>query len=99
MIPKLQDEAREKALQEHPQWCYDPEREAILRDFVFKDFEIAFNFMTQVAQAADEQDHHPEWFNVYNKVNVLLTTHDCQGLSARDFKLAKVMDTVFDSLS
>ena len=99
MIPKLQDEAREKALQELPQWRYDPERDAILRDFVFKDFEIAFNFMTQVAQAADEQDHHPEWFNVYNKVNVLLTTHDCQGLSARDFKLAKVMDTVFDSLS
>ncbi len=99
MILKLQDDAREKALQEHSQWCYDPDRDAILRDFVFKDFKKAFMFMTQVAQAADEQDHHPEWFNVYNKVNVLLTTHDCQGLSARDFKLAKVMDAVFDSLS
>ena len=99
MIPKLQDEAREKALQEHPHWCHDPERDAILRDFVFKDFKTAFAFMTQVAQAADEQDHHPEWFNVYNKVNVLLTTHDCQGLSQRDFKLAKVMDAAFLALS
>ena len=99
MILKLQDEAREKALQEHPHWGHDPERDAILRNFVFEDFKTAFDLMTQVAQAADEQDHHPEWFNVYNKVNVLLTTHDCQGLSKRDFKLAKVMDAAFLSLS
>ena len=95
MISKLQDEAREKAFRDLTEWDYDQKRDAITRHFQFTDFKTAFAFMTQVAQAAEEQDHHPEWFNVYNKVEVLLTTHDCQGLSSRDIRLAKTMNELF----
>ena len=94
MIPKLQDEAREKALKALPDWCYDKDRDAIVRHFQFSDFKAAFAFMTRVAEAAEAQDHHPEWFNVYNKVEVLLTTHDCQGLSERDLQLARTIDVL-----
>ena len=96
MISKLQDEAREKALKDLPDWRYDKEREAIVRHFQFSDFKAAFAFMTRVAEAAEAQDHHPEWFNVYNKVEVLLTTHDCQGLSERDLRLAQTMNALFE---
>ncbi len=95
MISKLQDEAREKALQDLPGWAYDRKRDAITRHFQFADFKTAFTFMSQVAKAAEDQDHHPEWFNVYNKVDVLLTTHDCEGLSMRDIRLAKTMNEFF----
>ncbi len=94
MIPKLQGEAREKALKALPDWCYDKDRDAIVRHFQFSDFKAAFAFMTRVAEAAEAQDHHPEWFNVYNKVEVLLTTHDCQGLSERDLQLARTIDVL-----
>ena len=60
----------------------------------FKDFNQAFGFMTRVALKADKMDHHPEWFNVYNRVEVTLSTHDCSGLSQNDIKLAKFMDEV-----
>ena len=61
---------------------------------VFKDFNQAFGFMTRVALKADKMDHHPEWFNVYNRVEVTLSTHDCSGLSQNDIKLAIFMDEV-----
>jgi 4a-hydroxytetrahydrobiopterin dehydratase len=82
-----------------PQWRCDAAREAIRRDFVFADFAQAFAFMTRVALAAEKLDHHPEWCNVYNRVQVTLTTHDCGGLSARDFELARVADAANAALA
>jgi 4a-hydroxytetrahydrobiopterin dehydratase len=67
-------------------------RDAISKEFRFKDFNRAFAFMTRAAMKAEKMDHHPEWFNVYNKVQVTLATHDVDGLSDKDFKLAKFMD-------
>lgn len=64
------------------------------KKYTFEDFKEAFAFMTRVAKLADEQDHHPEWFNVYDKVEVHLSTHDVGGISERDFRLAHAMDSV-----
>ena len=75
-------------------WTATPDREAIQKSYKFKDFNAAFGFMTRVALAADKADHHPEWFNVYNKVDVVLTTHEADGVTARDVALAKFMDAV-----
>lgn len=72
-------------------------RDAIYKEFLFTNFNQAFGFMTQVALMAEKMDHHPEWFNVYNKVKVTLSSHDVNGLSARDVKLASFMDTVAKS--
>lgn len=69
-------------------------RDAIKKLFVFKDFNEAFGFMTRIALKADKMDHHPEWFNVYNRVEVTLSTHECQGLSERDVKLATFIEEV-----
>ena len=63
-------------------------RDAIYREFIFKDFNEAFGFMSRVALRADKVDHHPEWFNVYNKVQITLATHDCGGISSRDVSMA-----------
>ena len=67
-------------------------RDAIQKTFKFKDFNEAFGFMTRVAIRADQLDHHPEWFNVYNRVEVLLTTHDADGVTELDLTLARFMD-------
>ncbi|XP_065828265.1 pterin-4-alpha-carbinolamine dehydratase-like [Oscarella lobularis] len=69
-------------------------RDAIHKDFAFKDFNEAFGFMTRVALKAEKMDHHPEWFNVYNKVQITLSTHECQGLSMRDINMAKFIEEV-----
>ena len=76
-------------------WQYDGERSAISRSFKFADFANAFAFMTQVAITADKRDHHPEWFNVYNRVDITLTTHDIHGLSQRDIDLARYCDDAY----
>ncbi|VDD85190.1 unnamed protein product [Enterobius vermicularis] len=68
---------------------------AIQKNFNFKNFNEAFGFMTRVAIYADKINHHPEWFNVYNKVDVTLTTHSANGLSELDFKMAKFMDGIY----
>lgn len=73
-------------------WTAAEGREAIVKAFRFKDFNEAFGFMTRVALAAERLDHHPEWFNVYNRVDVLLTTHDADGVTDLDLALAKIMD-------
>ena len=92
MIRKLEPEQVRDALASLPQWTHDATRGAIHRSFVFADFGEAFAFMTRIALAAERADHHPEWFNVYNKVIVDLTTHDAGGISALDFDLARAMD-------
>lgn len=76
-------------------WAHDTERGGVLtREFQFKDFVQAFGFMAQVALHAERMNHHPEWFNVYNRVNVTLTTHDVDGLSAKDIEMATLMNRI-----
>ncbi len=88
----LDEESRASALAGLPGWTYDAQAKGIVRTFRFRDFSEAFGFMTRVALAAEKADHHPEWRNVWNRVDVLLTTHDAGGLTARDVALATVID-------
>lgn len=75
-------------------WAIAPDhKDAIAKTYRFADFNAAFGFMTRVARKADKLDHHPEWFNVYNRVEVLLTTHDADGVTELDVQLAKFMDS------
>ena len=94
MVAKLTTAEREAALKELGEWEAARNGEAIQRSFKFKNFSEAWGFMARVALLAESQDHHPEWFNVYNKVDITLSTHDCGGLSARDVKLAKSIDAL-----
>lgn len=80
------------ALSQLTGWQAVEGRDAIAKSFRFKDFNAAFGFMTCVALEAEKRDHHPEWFNVYNRVEVVLTTHDADGVSALDVALAQFMD-------
>ncbi|KAL7013842.1 hypothetical protein ACKWTF_015611 [Chironomus riparius] len=96
-MSKLTDEQRTSLLQpllNSNGWSMVEGRDAIYREFLFKNFNEAFGFMTRVALLADKMDHHPEWFNVYNKVQVTMSTHDCGGLSERDVKLANFMNEI-----
>lgn len=92
----LTDEARAEALDTLDEWDYDDARDAIVRKFLFADFSAAFAFMTRVALLADKADHHPEWSNVWNRVEIVLTTHDAGGLSHRDVALAEAIDALVD---
>ena len=94
MIEQLDEDERAAALDALDEWDYDEARDAITRQFLFADFVDAFGFMTRVAILAEKADHHPEWSNVYNRVDVLLTTHDARGLSVRDVALAKAIDAL-----
>jgi 4a-hydroxytetrahydrobiopterin dehydratase len=94
MIAKLSATERNDALKELSHWQPVNEGAAIQRSLKFKNFSEAWGFMARVALLAESQDHHPEWFNVYNKVDITLSTHDCGGLSARDVKLAKAIDAL-----
>jgi len=80
------------ALQNLPGWIAVDDRDAIQKTFLFADFNAAFGFMTQVALLAEKMDHHPEWSNVYNRVVVVLTTHDANGVTDLDVRLAQFMD-------
>jgi len=75
-------------------WSAAPDKDAIVKTFKFADFNAAFGFMTRAALMADKLDHHPEWFNVYNKVEVTLATHDADGVTELDVTLAAFMDEV-----
>jgi 4a-hydroxytetrahydrobiopterin dehydratase len=92
MIKTLTSAERAELAQKLPDWHPAPGQDALVRAFKFKDFVEAFGFMTQIALLAEKMDHHPEWSNVYNRVEILLTTHDCSGLSARDVTLAQAID-------
>jgi 4a-hydroxytetrahydrobiopterin dehydratase len=94
MVARLTDEPRAESLTALPGWSYDGERDAITRRFTFADFSQAFAFMTRVALLAEKADHHPEWSNVWNRVDILLTTHDAGGLSVRDIQMAKAIDAL-----
>lgn len=96
MIEQLSEAERAEALDGLPDWDFDEGRDAITRSFAFADFVEAFGFMTRVALLAEKADHHPEWSNVWNRVEILLTTHDAGGLSPRDIELAQAIDALID---
>lgn len=89
---KLSRDARQAALARLSGWSETPGRDAITKTFMFKDFNAAFGFMTRAALVAEKLDHHPEWLNVYRTVQVTLSTHDADGLTDLDVKLAEAMD-------
>ncbi|KAL1922412.1 uncharacterized protein VTP21DRAFT_9951 [Calcarisporiella thermophila] len=97
---KLTEEERRVELQPllACKWAMVEGRDAIKKTFLFKNFNEAFGFMTRIALAADKCDHHPEWFNVYNRVEVTWSTHDCSGLSMRDVESARFCDQVYSTL-
>lgn len=92
MAERLTAEARAQALAELAGWSDVDGREAIAKTFQFKTFNQAFGFMTRVALKAEQMNHHPEWFNVYNRVDVTLATHDAGGVTDLDAKLAAFMN-------
>ena len=94
MVEKLSLEARAEALAKLTGWSDVKGRDAIEKSFAFPDFNAAFAFMARVAMQAEKQDHHPEWFNVYNRVDVTLATHDAGGVSIRDVRLAEFMNEI-----
>ena len=94
MTVKLAGKARTQALSSIKSWKKVRGRDAIQKSFRFADFNEAWGFMTRVAMAAEKSDHHPEWSNVYNKVEIVLSTHDAGGLSEKDVALAKVIDSI-----
>lgn len=92
MIEKLSTDVRQKTLAGLEGWREVEGRDAIVKQFQFKDFNAAFGWMSRVALLAEKMDHHPEWFNVYNKVNVTLATHEADGVTSRDVKMAQAMN-------
>lgn len=94
MAAKLTQDQTEIALARLPGWTHASDRNAITKRFQFKNFAQAFGWMTQIALAAEKMDHHPEWFNVYRRVDVTLSTHDAGGLTNLDVELASIMNTI-----
>lgn len=93
-VRQLNEDERASWLDALDEWALAREGKAIARTFEFKDFSEAFAFMARVALIAEKRDHHPEWFNVYNRVEITLTTHDADGLSLRDVNMAKDIDAL-----
>jgi 4a-hydroxytetrahydrobiopterin dehydratase len=93
-IPRLTDAERDAALADLPEWTLRADGLAIEKRFKFADFSEAFGFMTRAALHAEKADHHPEWSNVYNRVEVTLTTHDAGGLSQRDVNMARAIEAL-----
>jgi 4a-hydroxytetrahydrobiopterin dehydratase len=94
MVTKLSPDARAAGLAALPAWREVDGRDAISRSLRFADFNVAFGFMTRVALVAETMGHHPEWFNVYNRVDITLSTHDAGGLSPLDLQLAAAIDRI-----
>lgn len=97
MIPRLNAEQKAALVEQFPAWELIASPEAIRRTFLFGNFREAFDFMTKVGLVADQTDHHPEWTNVYNRVDILLTTHDADGLSERDVSMVQSIDDIYAS--
>ena len=91
-MKKLDAKNRAAAVKKLKGWKDVKGRDAITKKFEFENFNEAFGFMTRVALLADKMDHHPEWFNVYNKLDVTLSTHDAGGVTDNDIKMAKAMN-------
>jgi 4a-hydroxytetrahydrobiopterin dehydratase len=94
MAKRLTDAERADLGTAVPGWALAPDRDAIRREFKFKDFNQAWGFMTRVALAAEKMDHHPDWSNVWNKVQIELSTHDFGGLSDNDVRLAQAINKI-----
>jgi 4a-hydroxytetrahydrobiopterin dehydratase len=94
MVTKLNATDRATALKTLPAWADIAGRDAIRRELRFTDFNAAFGFMARVAMMAEKLDHHPEWSNTYNRVEIVLSTHDAGGVSARDVALARFIDSI-----
>ena len=92
MTEKLTGAARDTAIRDLNGWAEVPGRDAIIKTFTFKDFNAAFGFMGRAALKAEKMDHHPEWYNIYNRVEVTLATHDAGGVTQKDIDLAAFMD-------
>ena len=93
-MPKLDRAELEEALSALPHWSHDEGRGGLARSFRFRDFGEAFAFMTRVALEAEKADHHPDWSNVWNRVDIFLTTHSAGGLTERDVALARRIDEI-----
>jgi 4a-hydroxytetrahydrobiopterin dehydratase len=94
MVERLTGAARKAALKELHGWIEADDRDAIRKTYHFSTFTEAWGFMSQVALIAEKMNHHPEWFNVYNRVEIILTTHDAGGLSGLDVRLAHLIDEI-----
>ena len=94
MSERLVGAARHAAINGLPGWAEVEKRDAIKKTFHFATFSEAWGFMSRVALVAEKMDHHPEWFNVYNRVEIVLSSHDVSGLSARDVKLAQAIEAL-----
>lgn len=97
MAERLDGTQRAAALAQLRGWSLAKDREAIQKLFKFKDFNAAFGFMARAALVAERMDHHPEWCNVYNRIDVTLSTHDVGGLTRLDIELAAAMDAIAES--
>lgn len=93
MVSKLSSEEIKRELSKLKDWSLSDDSNSIVKNFKFNDFNDAWGFMNRVALLAEKMDHHPEWFNVYNRVEVTLTTHDADGVSERDIKMASAMNS------
>ncbi len=96
MVDRLKDPQIEDALKSLEGWTRAKNRHAIEKSFKFKNFSQAWGFMSRIALLAEKMDHHPEWSNIYNRVDITLTTHDASGVSERDIKMAEKIDTYFE---
>ena len=99
MPDRLEGLRRQEALNSLPDWQTQTDRAAIARPLMFEDFNSAFSFMAKIAMKAEAMNHHPEWSNVYNRLEIVLTSHDVDGLSERDVKLAKFIDVALKTLT
>ena len=99
MAERLSAELRQSALRDLAGWSELSGREAIGKTFTFRDFSEAFGFMSRVALAAEKHDHHPEWRNVYKTVEIVLATHDADGVTQLDIDLARAMDRIAASMA
>ncbi|HXP75284.1 MAG TPA: 4a-hydroxytetrahydrobiopterin dehydratase [Stellaceae bacterium] len=94
MVERLHGQARGAAIRQLNGWSEVEDRDAIRKTYHFGTFREAWGFMSEVALLAEKMDHHPEWFNVYNRVEIILTTHDVEGVSDRDIALARAIDEI-----